>query len=106
MELVPRKRFGELGLGTFRDEMNKLWDRFFEESPFRTRFLEEWGPSVDMSETKDKFVVTAELPGLEARDVNISLTGDVLTIKGEKTQESKEEDEQRHVVERYYCSFE
>jgi len=86
--------------------MDRLWERFLGESPFRSKFLEEWGPTVDMSETKDKIVVTAELPGLEATDVKVSLTGDILTIKGEKKKEAEEEDEHSHVVERYYGSFE
>jgi HSP20 family protein len=85
--------------------MDRLWDRFLGESPVRGRFLEEWGPSVDMTETKDRIVVTAELPGLEAADVSVSLTGDMLTIKGEKKKETEEKDEQSHVVERYYGSF-
>jgi len=45
---------------------------------------EEWLPSVDISETKKNFIVKAELPGLDAKDVNVSLPGDLLTIKGEK----------------------
>jgi HSP20 family protein len=64
-----------------------------------------WSPSVDISETKDDFVVKAELPGLEAKDVNVSISGDVLTIKGEKKSEEEEKDEHYHRVERYSGSF-
>ena len=66
---------------------------------------EEWAPSVDVSETKDNFVVKAELPGLDAKDVNVSISGDMLTIKGEKKKEEEEKDEHHHYVERYYGSF-
>ena len=50
---------------------------------------EEWLPSVDISETKKNFIVKAELPGLDAKGVNVSLSGDLLTIKGEKKSKRK-----------------
>jgi len=62
MELVPWRPFGELSL--LRREIDKLWDRSLGESPFARTFTESWLPSVDISETKDNFVVKAELPGL------------------------------------------
>jgi HSP20 family protein len=49
--------------------------------------------------------LTAELPGLEAKDVEVSVTGDMLTIKGEKKTEKEEKDERRHLVERTYGAF-
>jgi HSP20 family protein len=85
--------------------MDKLWDRFSGETPFAKTFGETWLPSVDISETKDNFVVKAELPGLEAKDVNVSISGDVLTIKGEKKTEEEEKDKHYHCVERYSGSF-
>jgi HSP20 family protein len=103
MELVPWKPFGDIG--TFRGEMDRLWDRFFGERPFMKALSEEWSPSVDVSETEDKVLVNAELPGLEAKDVNVSISGDLLTIKGEKKKEKEEKDEHHHYVERYEGSF-
>ena len=103
MELVPWRAFGELG--SLRRDMDKLWDRFAGETPFAKTFGETWLPSVDISETKDDFVVKAELPGLDAKDVNVSISGDVLTIKGEKKSEEEEKDEHYHCVERYSGSF-
>ena len=103
MELVPWRAFGELS--SLRRDMDKLWDRFSGETPFAKTFGETWLPSVDISETKDNFVVKAELPGLEAKDVNVSISGDVLTIKGEKKTEEEEKDEHYHCVERYSGSF-
>lgn len=104
MELVPWRPFGR-ELGTLRREMDDLWSRFFGERPFARRLTEEWSPSVDLSETKDNFTVKAELPGMEAKDIDVSLSGDVLTIKGEKKKEQEEKDEHHHYVERYYGSF-
>jgi HSP20 family protein len=103
MELVPWRPFGELS--SFRGEMDKLWNRFFHERPFASTVSEEWLPSVDISETKDNFVVKAELPGLEAKDVNVSISGDLLTIKGEKKREDEEKGEHHYCVERYSGSF-
>ena len=68
-------------------------------------FSEEWTPSVDVSEPEDKLLIKAELPGLEAKDVNISISGNLLTIKGEKKKEEEEQDEHHHYVERYSGSF-
>lgn len=103
MELVPWRPFG--GLSSFRKEMDRLWDRVGGETPLARTFTETWLPSVDISETKDNFIVKAELPGLEAEDVTLSISGDVLTIKGEKKKKEEEKDEHYHCVERYSGSF-
>ena len=103
MELMPWRPFGELG--SIRSEMDRLWNKFLGETPFARSFTEEWSPSVDISETKDKLVIKAELPGLDAKDVNVSISGDLLTIKGEKKKEEEEKDEHHHYIERYYGSF-
>ena len=103
MELIPYRLFGELS--PFRKEMDRLWNRFLGETSFAKTFDEMWSPSVDISETKDDFVVKAELPGLEAKDVNVSISGDILTIKGEKKAEEEEKDEHYHRVERCSGSF-
>ena len=52
-----------------------------------------------------QIVVKAEVPGIDAKDINISVTGDVLTIKGEKKSEREEKEENYHLVERSYGSF-
>ncbi|MCK5554386.1 MAG: Hsp20/alpha crystallin family protein, partial [Deltaproteobacteria bacterium] len=102
-ELTPWRPFGELT--SFRREMDRLWENFFGERPLPKIWEREWAPSLEMSETKDNFVVKAEVPGIDAKDIDISLTGDVLTIKGEKRQEKKEKEEDYHLVERSYGSF-
>lgn len=104
MELVPWRPFGG-ELSSLRREMDNLWNRFFGETPLARRVAEEWWPTVDMSETKDSFIVKAELPGLDAKDVEVSISGDVLTIKGEKKKEEEEKDEHHYRAERYYGSF-
>jgi len=105
MELVPWRPFGE-EIGSLRREMDNIWNRFFGETPLARRVAGEWWPSVDMSETRDSFIVKTELPGLDAKDVNVSISGDILTIKGEKKREEEEKDEHHYRAERYYGSFE
>ncbi len=83
--------------------MDRLWDSFLERSPGREDA--EWLPALDVSETKDEIVVKAEVPGMEAKDIDISLSGDVLTIKGQKKQEKKQKDENYHMSERSYGAF-
>ena len=62
MELVPWKPFGQLS--TLRGEMDNLWNQFFNRAPFPGYVTQEWLPTVDVSETKDKLIVKAELPGV------------------------------------------
>jgi HSP20 family protein len=88
-----------------RQEMDRLFDRFFERGWDEFPALGEWAPSLDVSETKDALVVKAEMPGMELKDVEVVLDQDVLTIKGEKRQEKEEKDERHHRVERSYGAF-
>ena len=85
--------------------MDRVWDEFFGKRPFVRAFTQERVPSVDISETEDTLLIKAELPGLEAKDVNVSISGDILLIKGEKKREEEEKDEHHHYVERYSGSF-
>ncbi|MDY0041565.1 MAG: Hsp20/alpha crystallin family protein, partial [Desulforhabdus sp.] len=103
MELVPWKPFRELG--TLRKEMDNLLNRFFGKSSLAEAFGEEWSPTMDVSETESSIVVKAELPGLEVKDLDVSMSGDVLTIKGEKRKEEEEKGEHHYYSERYYGSF-
>jgi HSP20 family protein len=66
-----------------------------------------WMPAIDVSETPEKIVVTAELPGMMEKDVQVEFEDDVLTLRGEKTEERKEGDGDKkfHLYERTYGSF-
>ncbi|NLI83496.1 MAG: Hsp20/alpha crystallin family protein [Deltaproteobacteria bacterium] len=104
MDLMPWKPFRK-EIEPFRREMERLWDRFFGESFFSRPFAETWQPSADLLETETAIVVKSDLPGLDASDIDVSLSGDVLTIKGEKRKEEERSGERYHSVERYYGSF-
>jgi HSP20 family protein len=60
---------------------------------------------VDVSEDKESFIVQAELPGMDPKDVDVNISGNMLTVKGEKKKEEEKKDEHRHSMERYYGSF-
>ena len=89
-----------------RKEMDRLWDSFLEGKPARKAREEgEWLPSLDVSETKGDLVVKAELPGIDPKDIDISLNEGILIIKGEKKQEKEEKEEGHYLVERNYGVF-
>jgi HSP20 family protein len=86
--------------------MDRLFDRFFEGWPFRVSAEERlWAPTADVSETAKEVIVKAEVPGMDPKDIDVSVQGDVLTLRGERKQEKEEKDENFHRVERSYGSF-
>jgi HSP20 family protein len=64
-----------------------------------------WAPAIDVFEREDKFVVKAELPGMKEEDIDISVVGDTLTIKGERRAESEVQEDDYYYCERSYGSF-
>ena len=93
------------GMTGLKNEMDRLVDRFFEPRWEEFPAIGDWAPSLDVSETKDAFVVKAEVPGMDTGDIQVSLQENLLTIKGEKKQEKEEKDERYHRIERSYGSF-
>jgi len=94
-------------LANIREEMNRLFDDFFSGWPERKKGLleGEWTPSVNVAETDENIVVTAELPGIKQDEVEITIVNDVLTLKGEKKEEKEIKRENYHRIERSYGSF-
>lgn len=115
-DLLPFERISlPIGRGgnpitTFQDEVNKLFHDFFGEVSFpRWSHAVESAfnvtPALDVVENDKEFKITAELPGMEAKDVQITTAEGYVTIKGEKKGEKKEEKEGYHRHERSYGSF-
>jgi HSP20 family protein len=103
-ELMEWRPFREIS--RLRREMDRLWDDYFGPGRRALKPMEaEFAPAVDVKETAEAVVVKAEVPGIDAKDINISVTGDVLTIKGEKKSEREEKEESYHLVERSYGAF-
>ncbi len=103
MALVKWTPFGDLS--TFRREMDRLFDRFLGELPRLDLSAMGWTPHLDMTETKECLIVKAELPGLDTKDLDITISGNTLTLKGEKRQVKEEKDEHHHLLERSYGAF-
>ena len=92
------------------DDVEHRMRKMFENvlTPFDGDFLAQpigFLPATDIVETNDQLVLTAELPGLEKKDVEITVDEGVLTLRGEKLEEKKEEDKKFHLYERTYGTF-
>jgi HSP20 family protein len=88
-----------------KSELDRWFDRLAELKWDEFPMLGEWAPSMDISETKDSVVVKIEVPGMDQKDIEVSLQENRLTVKGEKKQEKEEKDERYHRVERSYGAF-
>ncbi|MGD8562721.1 MAG: Hsp20/alpha crystallin family protein [Desulfarculaceae bacterium] len=104
-ELVPSVGFSSLG--KLRKDMDNLWSRFFDGGELSLPRADQglFAPAVDVKETDKAIEFRAEIPGLKSEEIEVTLTGDVLTIKGEKKSEHEEEDGDYHLVERRFGSF-
>lgn len=90
---------------TLREAMDRLFDDAFTRP--LTFIRDGWSaPAIDVYQTDDEVVVKAALPGIKADEVQINVTGDVLTIKGEVKQEDEKKERSWHIREQRYGSFE
>ncbi len=104
-----------------RSILDRPWkqiDRFFDEiwrDPFRSFFrfpffesdveLMQWSPMADIEETDDAFILRMDLPGMNKKDIHVSLDNNILTIRGERKREGVEKEENYRLMERYYGKF-
>jgi HSP20 family protein len=104
---VPTRYTDEDPFTALHREMDSLIDRFFHDldiEPFGGR-IGRFSPRVDVSENEKEIKVTAELPGMDEKDIEVSLTEDSLTISGEKKEEKESKEKDYYVRERSYGSF-
>lgn len=101
----PGSMFGQLDSlhGSIDDLFDQMWGG--ELFPALTRKSEFIAPNVEVGETDEALEVTAELPGIAKEDVDVSVSDNVLTIKGEKREETDREEKDYHLKERSYGSF-
>lgn len=105
---------------SFHDEIDRMFDRFFgggfampslhrmfDFEPLRRTesTFNFTAPAIDVVENGKAYKLTAELPGMEAKNLDVTVSGDTLTIKGEKRQESEEKEESYYLCERSFGSF-
>jgi HSP20 family protein len=93
-------------LRTLQEEVNRLFSTNLTRS-FGEEGIERgaWSPSVDIFENKDQIVLEAELPGMNKEDFELSIENNVITLRGERQFEKKEENDNYHRVERSYGAF-
>lgn len=104
---------GQTALSRLHSDVDRLFERFFNEPFFGEGLLPSqpnawagaWSPSVDVSEGDDTITVRVELPGVDPKDIDVSLSGDALTVSGEKKEEAEERREGYYHVERRFGSF-
>ena len=107
-DILPWKRNKENHANELRRQFDTVYDRFFEPDfmpPASVFGKGKWGPKLDVSEGRKDIIVKAEVPGIEAKDLDISIDGRLLNIRGEKKQAQTEEDETYYRVERSYGYF-
>lgn len=104
---TPARRGAEQDpFGALHREIERVFDDFYKGTPMRWPGTEtEIDVKIDVSENDKEFRVTAELPGVEEKDLDVTLVGDLLTLKGEKNIEKERKEENHHIVERSYGSF-
>ena len=86
-----------------QNEIDRVFDSF---TNWRTGFDVAFTPSMEVSETDKAIEITTELPGLEEKDIEISVADDILTIRGEKKAEKEEKKKNYRLYERSYGAFE
>jgi HSP20 family protein len=108
---MQARREWELPFVSLQREMNRLFDNFFGGlslspwAPLERGGAESFTPHIDVSETDKEIKVSAELPGMDENDVDVSLTKDTLTIRGEKKEEKEDKGKDYYRMERSYGSF-
>lgn len=113
-ELKPVRR-GDDVFDLMRREIDTVFDRFLGGSPMwpslavggaASRQALIQAPRMDISETGEAYVMEAELPGVDQKDVTVTLQNGILTLRGEKKQEREEKTDNYHLSERSFGSFE
>lgn len=104
-------RYRQWPQNALQEEFRQMFERLFD-SPLDQRnsddssvVTSQWVPHVDVKEEKDRFVLYADLPGIDPDDIEVSMDKGILTIKGERSSETSEETERFSRIERRYGSF-
>ncbi len=108
MALTPLSKNVEFpAFGRIRDEFDRM-----VESLWSSRFgidnlagTGQWLPRLDVAETDSSVIVHVDVPGIDPKQIDLSVTGDVLTIRGERAEEKETKEKTFHRVERSYGSF-
>lgn len=94
-----------LSMGAFRGTLDQVFQRLTGVQQVLSLKRREFSPAMDVSETHKEIIVRAEVPGIDPKDLDVSLDGNTLKISGAKIHEKEEQGEQFHRVERSFGSF-
>jgi len=97
---IPRS-----SLASYHNELDRFFDSFFRPTYEEESSLSAFKPAVDIEENDKEFNVTAELPGIKKEDVKVSIKDNLLSISGEKKQETKVKEKNYNRTERIFGSF-
>jgi len=87
------------------EEIKQVFERFFGDADSSSVVTSQWTPRVDIKEEANRFVILADIPGVEPKDIDISMDKGILSIKGERRSEKKEETDRFSRIERSYGAF-
>jgi HSP20 family protein len=102
--LSPYRRGVNL-FDSFRREMEDLFERFIGDEGTNGQAAASWAPRVDVEETDREFLVKADIPGVDPKDVDIQVVDNVLTIRGGKEEKKEERKKSYHRMERFSGQF-
>jgi HSP20 family protein len=103
--LIPWRRRDFPMLEPFRQEMESMFQRFFEPLETEAAAVQPWAPRVDVEETDKEIVLKADLPGVDPKDVEITVIDGSLLLKGEKKETKEEKKKNFHRLERFVGQF-
>jgi len=109
MAVTDRWRFHRVDpfrdLTDIQSEINRAFNSYFGLRP-QTAAERIWAPPVDIHETREDVVVTVEVPGVKEKDIHLSVTGDLLSLRGQRRAAAETQDESYHRIERWSGPFE
>jgi HSP20 family protein len=105
MSVLKRAGNGPALVNRLRDEMDEMFTRFFGPVDETLGTRAEWAPRVDVEETDKAVLITADLPGVDPKDIEVSVRNGELVLRGEKKQEKEEKGKNYHRMERFTGSF-
>ncbi len=103
---MPLIKWTPRGLSRSEEELSNLFEDFLR--PLNEVCVSDglsWQPTANITESKDAYQVSVDLPGINKDDIKVDVENNVLTISGKRQQEKKEEGKEYHRVERHYGSF-
>lgn len=106
----PERRDDDHPFYSLQRQMNSLFDDFFTGFDITPRGFAAGGfggfmPSIDVKESEKEFTIRAELPGVDEKDIDVTVANDAVTIKGEKKEEKEDKGKNYYYMERSYGSF-